>query len=146
MEHNIATEVKSAMISVVAKKGPNNITVYPKVIVPNSSLNNLKIVRSSFTEVSQDRHKATVKNGYELDKLESGEAASENDSKKEMFKRKSTRVKSRKTKNLIKDKMKESFSNTDGVKRTRNLGKAPDFSNETKEAVISLGIASAYYK
>ncbi|VDP21528.1 unnamed protein product, partial [Onchocerca flexuosa] len=72
------------------------------------------------------------------------------DSKKGMFKHKSTQVKSRKTKNLIKKKVKESSDNNSRVRRTRQRTKISDSTSEIKQGIkdakkISVSLAKANF-
>uniref|UniRef100_A0A158Q921 AP_endonuc_2 domain-containing protein n=1 Tax=Elaeophora elaphi TaxID=1147741 RepID=A0A158Q921_9BILA len=117
-------EMKLAMVSADTMEGLGSSRVHSKVVLSNSSLNAVEIVRTSFTDVPQE----TSKEG--------------DDQKREMFGRKSTRVKSKKTANLAKEKMKESLGNNGGTRTVRKRTKAIDSTGETKRSVIDAKDAS----
>ncbi|EFO17772.1 hypothetical protein LOAG_10727 [Loa loa] len=136
MEQSVATDMKSAMISVDAKEGSSSTRrVHPKLVLPNSSSNDNEMGRSSCAEIPQDKHKGEVKQEYISDKWENVEAVLVGkNSKKEMVKSKFTRIKSRTTKNLNINKMKKSCdSRSSAGTRTRKWTGIRESTNKTKQ-------------
>ncbi|EJW82255.1 DNA-(apurinic or apyrimidinic site) lyase [Wuchereria bancrofti] len=127
-------ELKSAMISKDFKKRPDSIRVKRKIVLPDCSLNEIDIVKNSSTGTLQGGYEAKVKEEYESNKLEAV-VEGQNDSKKEVLKRKSTRIKSRKTRNLITKKIGELRSDNSVKTRSRKWTKIPDSGNESYAAL-----------
>ncbi|VIO93054.1 Protein-tyrosine phosphatase containing protein [Brugia malayi] len=139
MKQSVATELKSTVISKNIKKKPDSIRVKRKIALPDSSLNVIDTVRNSLTETLQDDYEAKVKEENESNKLERG-----NDLKKEVLKRKSTRMKSKKTRNLITEKIEELRSDNSVKTRNRKLTKIPDSGNENKQIITETSVNLGY--
>ncbi|KAK6113584.1 apurinic endonuclease (APN1) family protein [Brugia pahangi] len=137
MKQDVAMELKSTVISKNIKKKPDSIRVKRKIALPDSSLNEIDTVRNSLTETLQDDCEAKVKEENESNKLERGNVL-----KKEVLKRKSTRIKSKKTRNLITEK--ELRSDNSVKTRNRKLTKIPDSGNENKQIITDTSVNPGY--
>ncbi|VDN94369.1 unnamed protein product, partial [Brugia pahangi] len=139
MKQDVAMELKSTVISKNIKKKPDSIRVKRKIALPDSSLNEIDTVRNSLTETLQVDCEAKVKEENESNKLERGNVL-----KKEVLKRKSTRIKSKKTRNLIMEKIEELRSDNSVKTRNRKLTKIPDSGNENKQIITETSVNLGY--